>query len=97
MLKLNIRVFREAQKRLGLSNMALAVAVGVDKNTIERWRGRGNQNSTPQRHSLEKLVDVLGVALDQLTYNEKPKPPKSPPRETLPAWEPADPFEKPKK
>lgn len=63
-------LIRERRKALGLTQNGLAVEAGVSPHTIkyaERgWLHTPDEPYKPQRKSLVKLSDVLGIPLDRM-------------------------------
>jgi transcriptional regulator with XRE-family HTH domain len=55
---------REIRKALGISQVALAAAVGVDKSAMSRIEGQTQQ---PKPETLLKIAGRLGVPLDAIT------------------------------
>lgn len=70
-------LIRERRKALDLTQNGLAVEAGVSPHTIkylERgWLHTPDEPYSPQRKSLVKLSDVLGIPLDRMleTYGYK--------------------------
>lgn len=55
--------FREAAGESGMTQLQLAVAIGVDTGTISRWE-RGL--AVPDAGDLAKLAGIMGVGIEEL-------------------------------
>lgn len=73
------------RKALGLSQEALAEAVGVTRQAVSKWE---LDEATPEVAKLKALADAFGITADQLLSGEKPPeqaasgsglPPQTPP------------------
>lgn len=70
---------RKAREHAGLTQSALAEALGVAAGTIQRWE-KGALNPRPK--ALEALAEATGVSLDWLLQGDSASPSEAP--STLP-------------
>lgn len=68
-MNLSIRI-RIARHRAGLSQQALAAALGVSRSSVSNWES--DSNFQPTLANLQKLAVIAGVAFEWLTTGRGP-------------------------
>lgn len=66
---------RDARKSAGFTRLRVAVAIGVDPSTVQRWEDGRNM---PAFHHVVAVADALGVSVDQ--FADALRHPKTCPR-----------------
>lgn len=76
----------QARRARGLSQEALAHAVGVSRQAVSKWE---LDEAQPDAAKIVLLAQALGVTTDQLLLGDDPGPEEQKPEEPEPAFEPA--------
>lgn len=86
---LDFSLIESRRQALNLSKQALADLVEVDQSTIWRYRNKG---MVPNLSVAQKLAEVLGLSMDEITGNGGPSyppttdpPPSGPPNDPPPS------------
>lgn len=66
----NVPTIRELRERAGLSQMKLAVLVGVSLGAIRQWE---SGKVEPKARHLLKLAEVLGVRPEEIEFGPRPQ------------------------
>jgi transcriptional regulator with XRE-family HTH domain len=77
---INVPEFDRRVKEAGLSLNKLAVAAGINRTTLARWRNAGYR---PNLDTLSRVIDILGCSLDDVTSSDVVTvPDRQPPKST---------------
>ena len=64
---MNGKLMKERRKELGMTQMDLAVRMGVQLSTVSSWERGARTASVP---NLRKLAGILGVSMEDLLADE---------------------------
>ena len=60
----------------GLTQRALAEAIGVTPAAVYQWEGTGDSRTSPSQSNLEAVVEALGLTIERF-YGRLPKEAKA--------------------
>jgi DNA-binding XRE family transcriptional regulator len=76
--RVNVKTIRELRRERGWTQFQLALAVGVQPQTVYLWE---SGRRVPQVPQLRKLGEVFGLCSDEIALDFRSEPPRSAPHQ----------------
>ena len=65
-----MQIIRSKREAIGVTQQAMATALGVDRSTVTKWEAAGTY---PRSSLFPKIADFLGCTIDELYAEDKPQ------------------------